>query len=446
MGFQPVGPTRMSTFEEGKMDNHKKTNFLAFFTALLFCLWIENSGNANAAGFQLFNELSARASGIGAAMTSLADTPEMAWFNPASTQGFSKTRMTAGLALVMPCLELDTPTGNDPDMKNMAYPIPYIYAGTSIRDKFGIGLSINAPYGLTTEWDRNWLGRFFAIKTELKTLFFTPTVSYRVNKYIALGMGAQIVKSTAELRQAIPSQAIPVSPGVTINTPEVRTRLEGEDTSAGYLLALQVTPCKHFNFGAVFRSEVSLDIEGKAKYNEGFALGGRELFPTSDAWLVVRLPATLSLGMSTNYFENWLLTFDYLWSWWSSYDELSIHYEKRPGTGQPGTVHYPKNWSDDYALRFGVEYTYNQTFKLRGSYVYDRSPISDTYRDAILPTNDRHLFSLGFGYTLKGVQIDGAYTYLTMEDSRPSPVVTPGLQGTYQAHAHIVNLSVTYAF
>ncbi len=412
---------------------------LAFLIAL-------GPSRAYSAGFQLFNELSARATGLGAAMTSLKDSAEMAWFNPAATSSFSKTRLMGGMALVFPSLELDTPNGDDPDMKNMAYPLPYFYAGTTLWDRVGIGLSINAPYGLTTEWDRDWPGRFFAIKTELKTAFFTPSISYRVNKYISLGVGAQIVKSTAELKQAIPSRTVPVAPGIAITTPEVRTKLDGEDTSAGYLLALQLTPCDYFNFGAVFRSEVSLDIEGKAKYNRGYTLAGHEFFPTSDAWLVVRLPATLSLGMSTTYFKHWLITFDYLWTWWSSYDELSIHYDKMPGSGAPGAIHRPKNWSDDYALRFGVEYTYSDALKLRASYVYDRSPISDTYRDAILPTNDRHLFSIGLGYLIHGFQIDGAYTYLAVEDSRPSPLVTPGLEGTYQAHAHIVNIALSYAF
>lgn len=398
------------------------------------------------AGFQLFNELSARGTGLGAAMTSLKDSAEMAWFNPAATSSFSKTRLTGGMALVFPSLELDTSGGKDPDMKNMAYPLPYFYAGTSFGERVGIGLSINAPYGLTTEWDRDWPGRFFAIKTELKTAFFTPSVSYKINRYISVGVGAQIVKATAELQQAIPPTTIPVAPGLSVTTPEVRTKLDGEDTSTGYLLALQVTPCDFLNFGAVFRSEVSLDLEGKAKYNKGFEVAGHEFFPTSDAWLVVRLPATMSLGMSTTYFKHWLITFDYLWTWWSSYDELSIHYDNLPLAGTPGTVHKPKKWSDDYALRLGAEYTYSDALKVRASYVYDRSPISDTYRDAILPTNDRHLFSIGFGYQIHGFEIDGAYTYLHAEDSRPSPVVTPGLKGTYQAHGHILNLSLSYSF
>lgn len=422
------------------------TQRLLVALAVVFLFLPISSTEVNGAGFQLFNELSARGTGLGSAMTSLSDTPEMAWYNPAATASFSKTRLLAGMALVMPSTELKIPNGDDPEMKNMAYPIPYFYAATTLRDKIGLGLSINAPYGLTTEWDRDWPGRFFAIKTELKTVFFTPSISYRVNPYISVGIGAQIVKTSAELTQAIPSRTVPIAPDVSITTPEVRAKLDGEDTSAGYILALQLTPHKHFRFGAVFRSEVSLDIEGKAKYSENVSLGGRELFPTSDAWLVVRLPATLSLGVSTTYFKNWLLTFDYLWTWWSSYDELAVHYDKAPGTGVPGTVTKPKNWSDDYALRFGAEYTVNEAFKLRGSYVYDRSPISDTFRDAILPTNDRHLFSIGFGYNLKGIQIDGAYTYLVMEDCKPSQLVTPGLVGTYEGGAHIVNLSVGYSF
>jgi len=398
------------------------------------------------AGFQLFNELSAKGTGLGGAMTSLQDSPEMAWYNPAATPGFTRTRLLAGMALVMPSFELDIPSGHDPQMKNMAYPLPYFYAGKGFKDRFGIGISINAPYGLVTEWHKDWPGRFFAIKTELKTLFFTPSISYKVNRYVSLGVGAQIVKCIAQLKQAISSRTVPVASGVTITTPELRTTLDGEDVGSGYLVSALITPLKDVSIGMVFRSEVSLDIAGRAKYSKGFSLGGHEFFPQSDAWLVIRLPATLSIGVSTTYFKNWLFSFDYLWTWWSCYDELSIHYKKRPGTGMPGVITQVKEWNDTYALRFGVEYSISQDLKLRASYVYDRSPIPDMYRDAILPTNDRHLFSLGIGYNIRGIQIDGAYTYLAMEDSRPSQLVTPGLVGTYKAHAHVVNLSLGYSF
>ncbi len=403
--------------------------FIVAFFSLVFYL-----DNAFGAGFQLVNELSARATGLGAAMTGLSDAPELTWFNPAAVSGFKKMRMSAGLALVMPSLELDTPTGKDPDMKNMAYPLPYFYAGRSINDRIGIGLSINAPYGLTTEWDKDWIGRYFAVKTQLETVFFTPSISYKLTRYVSIGVGAQLVKATAEMTQYIPLRSVP--------NVSVKTKMDGEDFAKGYLVAMQVTPNDNLRIGAVFRSEVCFDIKGKATYDQNFY----GLFPKSDAWLAVRLPASVSVGVSTTYFKNWLISVDYLWTRWSSYDKLDIHYEKMPGSGVAGIISKPKNWSDDYAIRIGVEHNYNANLTLRASYVYDRSPISDTYRDATLPTNDRHIFALGLGYNIKGIQFDLAYGYLLMEDCKPSQLTTPGLKGTYEANAHIFNVSLGYSF
>jgi len=64
---------------------------------------------------------------------------------------------------------------------------------------------------------------------------------------------------------------------------------------------------------------------------------------------------------------------------------------------------------------------------------------------SLLPTNDSHLFGVGVGYTYKNWTIDGAYSYLYMEDAKTSPV-TPALHGTYEATASIFNLSVSYKY
>lgn len=388
-------------------------------------------GMAFSAGFQLFNEGSGRTTALGAAMTARYDAVESAWFNPASVamQDYKGMTGLAGIAAVMPSLKLNTPTGPDPEMKHMAYPLPYAYWTMPYGDKLGFSVSVNVPYGLTTEWDANWIGKYYAVKTELRCVFFTPAVSYKFTDWLSLGVGAQIARADATLEKSV----TPKVPGLT-------TKMEGDDTDYGYVLAATARPSKDWTVGLVYRSQVNFDIEGSAKYN--LAVPG---FYRSDMRLPLRLPSTLSFGVSTTALPDWTLSADVLWTGWSSYESLTFYYDKAPGTGKPGVVSIPKQWDDCYALRFGAEYRLNPSWVLRGSYVYDRTPIDDQYRDPTLPTNDAHLFGIGLGYNYKQWAIDAAYTYLQLEDAKTSPA-TPTLHGTYEGSANIVNLSVSYKY
>jgi len=387
------------------------------------------------AGFQLFNELSARSMGNGSAMTARMDVAESAWFNPAAIAFMSKNEALAGIGAVVPSMELDMAGDNDPDMQDKVYPVPYFYTGYKLNDRVGLGLAFNYPYGLETEWDTDWPGRFYAVKTELRTAFLTPSASIKVCDHFSLGAGLQIVRGDAELQRSI--YVPPVRS-------EIWTEIEGGDNAGGYMLSAMIVPIKNWSIGVIYRSEVILELEGKAKYWDVPAPVA-PAFQSSRVDLKLRLPATVSVGVSTTMIPKLTLSLDYLWTRWSSYDSLNFLYEKAPGKGVPGNVYVPKEWHDDYSIRFGAEYQVNPSWIVRGSYVYDRSPIDDKYRDPSLPTNDRHLFSLGLGYNWKNFGCDFAYTYLHMEDGKTS-LVTPTLKGTYKGDAYILNLNLRWQF
>ncbi len=415
----------MSYFKEGSFK----------LIVLLFAAWLMMPCFAYGAGFQLFNELSARSMGNGSAMTARMDVAESAWFNPAAIALMSHNELLAGMAGVMPNMELDMNGSHDPEMQEKFYAVPYFYSAYKVNDRVGLGFSFNYPYGLETEWETDWPGRFYAIKTKLLTPFFTPSASVKINDKFSLGAGFQIVRADAELQRSIYVRPLRA---------EIFTEIEGGDTSAGYLLSAMFVPVKNWSVGIIYRSEVVFDLEGKAKYWDVPARVA-PLFSNSRVDLKLRLPATISIGVSTTMIPNLILSLDYLWTRWSSYDSLNFKYERTPGRGVPGTISVPKEWHDDYSIRLGAEYQLNQLLTLRGAYVYDRSPIDDKYRDPSLPANDRHLFSFGLGYNYQNFSIDFAYTYLHMEDSKTS-AITPTLSGTYKGDAHILNIDFSWRF
>jgi long-chain fatty acid transport protein len=76
--------------------------------------------------------------------------------------------------------------------------VPNIYAVFPINRQWTFGLGVNVPFGLITEYDDGWIGRYQAIKSDVKTLNVNPAVSFKISDSIAIGAGAnyQQIKAT----------------------------------------------------------------------------------------------------------------------------------------------------------------------------------------------------------------------------------------------------------
>ena len=64
-----------------------------------------------------------------------------------------------------------------------------------LSQKWKLGLGVNVPFGLKTDWGRTWIGRYHATKSELVTININPDSIYTG----ALG-GAEFARRAAEGR------------------------------------------------------------------------------------------------------------------------------------------------------------------------------------------------------------------------------------------------------
>ena len=76
------------------------------------------------------------------------------------------------------------------------------------RPAFWVGVGVNAPFGLKTEWDSDWMGRFHGIKSDLKTYNIAPTIAFKVNDNLSIGAGASIQRLSANLTKCVAYGAI----------------------------------------------------------------------------------------------------------------------------------------------------------------------------------------------------------------------------------------------
>ena len=96
----------------------------------------------------------------------------------------------------------------------------------------------------------------------------------------------------------------------------------------------------------------------------------------------------------------------------------------------------------------GIEWITSPNWTWRFGYVYDESPIPDDTIDYQLPADDRHLLSLGFGYTKNDWAIDFSYTHLIIDDRHIEAREGDEIRESdlHNGQTHIVGITYTHYF
>ena len=144
--------------------------------------------SAHAAGFALIEQ---SASGMGNAYAGAAAVAEDAstiFFNPAGMSLLNgKDLAIAGHAIILNAEFSGSATnplalgggaatgGSGGDAGGTSF-VPNLYFSMPINDRWSAGIGVNAPFGLVTEYDSDWVGRFQGIKSEITTLNVNPAV------------------------------------------------------------------------------------------------------------------------------------------------------------------------------------------------------------------------------------------------------------------------------
>ena len=129
---------------------------------------------ADAAGFQLQEQT---ASGLGLAysgMPAAAQDAGTAFWNPAAMSLLHGANVAAAAHLIDTSFDFTSDgssydTFGDGGNAGGGTLIPALYATIEINPQVAIGLAVDAPFGLKTDWDVPWAGEFHAAKSEVET-------------------------------------------------------------------------------------------------------------------------------------------------------------------------------------------------------------------------------------------------------------------------------------
>src|SRR6266852_6472693 len=128
------------------------------------------------------------------------------------------------------------------------------YSTWQINPNLWIGLSTNSPFGLSTSFPDSWAGRNYALGSSLMTYNATPSVAWRINEWLSVGLGVQLQYGRAD-----------VNLGLT-PIPPTHVNLNGTGWGFGLTAGLTVTPGPNTTIGIGWRSAVDQKIDGSLNF------------------------------------------------------------------------------------------------------------------------------------------------------------------------------------
>ena len=315
--------------------------------------------------------------------------------------------------------------------------VPALYAMDSHGDwRFGIG--VNVPFGLSTSYEDDWIGRFAAIDSEVKSANVNPVLSYRLNQYLSLGAGIQLQRIEARLTNAV--FLGPLGEG--------RTDLEADDWCFGITAGALIEPWDGTKIGIGFRSSVRHEVEGTGKITTA---GGATFFK-DDARAEVKTPETIGLSVHQAITDRLSIAGTVEWTNWSRFDELRVTFDS--GLAPDNVTE--ENWQDTFFYSVGVNYQLTPKLLLRSGVAYDQTPIRNKYRTARLPDQDRLWVAGGLTYSVnEWSSIDVGYAHLFVRDSdiretmelTPNPLGPTGtLRGSYENSVDLLAIQANIQF
>ncbi len=416
--------------------------FAKFSLLPLVVLLIFTADDLRAGGFA-FSEQTAKAVGQASALTAGVDDPSAIFFNPAALNEIDGNQILSG-GMYIKTESSITNSGVKSRNKHDDFLVPTLFANYHIPNSdVSVGVGVYAPFGLATTYGENSFTRFAAIRSELRTMYITPSVAWNATPWLSLGGGVSFVHSSALLSRAI-----------FLGGPEAKLRITDTDNAYGYNFGVLLKPTNQLKFGVAYRSRVNLDFaDADVKF------GVPPVTFTKANGIHVPLPAIISTGVNWQVTPGWSLELVYDYARWSEFEHLKASFQTPLLGGLIPGLFIPQNWKNSSTVRLGTAYKINETLKLRAGITLDETPIPTQTLGPAIPGADLLSINAGIGYSWKDFKIDFGYMAVFYKTRRitndvletggsATAIPFPGTPGRdkYEPFQNVVALHLGYRF
>jgi long-chain fatty acid transport protein len=401
--------------------------------------------SVEANGFRLPNQ-DAFAAGRGVAFVATADNPSAVYYNPAGISQLEGQRLRVGMWALNMESTYRSPENGSFENERRRHAIPQFFYTFSPKElPLSFGLGVFAPFGLSMRWPDDTGFRTLATQGSLEYLTINPVVAWKIQPNLSIGAGLTFNRASLNLQQGVawPDQAFD------------GFEFSGNGWDAGFNLGALWKPHEKVSLGVSFRSQTTIDLEGKTEYYNAIAVPplppsfpGITSFPKNnvDADARFPFPSMLIVGISYRPTPDWNLEFNADYTDWDRVGTVKIKQARGFGTLIPQDVPVTLEWHSSWYYELGVTRYIGDAWSISAGYVYNENSVPDKYYSPLVADLNRNFLTIGAGYKGQSMSFDIAYQYgfapeRTVSGSSPSSTGQTADGGyKYKSNALIASL------
>jgi long-chain fatty acid transport protein len=387
---------------------------------------------SRAAGLYLY-EIGTPSVGLASAgYTTRAGDAETLFTNPAGMALLEKHELLVGTQLLYGNFTFSPGPGTTTSGGNGGNALGFLPGGSlffvaDVAPKVRVGLGVAQYFGSAVSYDEGWVGRYYGQKGLLLGVSFLPTASYKINEWISVGGGLNLMWGIMRSSIAVNN----VLPGLADGQVQANSGAFGVGGNLGVL----VEPVKGTRVGFTWLSQVYLPFKATPAWSglgpgieAALRLTGLLDTPID---LGVTLPNRLMLGVRQEIGPEWVVMADLGWESWSQFGEVEVSINTENPTTLTTSIPYKNTWH----VAAGAQWKAIPDWTFSGGFAFDSSMMDDANRTVFTPVGAAWRFSLGAQWKVSPtVELGLADTFIVggnLPLSQSRGPLTGTLQGQY---------------
>lgn len=270
--------------------------------------------------------------------------------------------------------------------------LPYFYATHALSSAWSMGLAVNSPYAIDSEYANSWLGAGSAIRTRVMSRNVNPALAYKVSD--ALSLGAGVSYQTMDLQWD--------------NT---GTQYRGDGAGMGWNVGALFSLAPYMRLGVAYRSSIRHTLPGPAAQ--------------------LTTPESLRFSVWQRYSDQWQAGGEMAYTRWSQVGRL--------GSLQPNLAH-----RDSWRFAWGAAYQHNTAWTARFGVALEQSPYQDHTRGLAWPDQQALWLTLGARYQVSTAgAVDAGFAYRVPNRAALSQA---GVNGDYRVSGEVLSVQYSHRY
>jgi long-chain fatty acid transport protein len=395
-------------------------------------------GSARAGGLGLY-EMGTPDVGLAAAgFAARAQDATTVFTNPAGMSSLDSSQVMGGMQALYGDFKFSpnsgsTVAGSDGGNAMGWAPGGSMFITQKLNKDWSFGFGILSYFGAASKYDDNWVGRYYVQKETLLGLTLTPALSYRVNDWISLGAGLNMMYGYMDMQVAVNNFGD--------RRPDGQLKYNDHEWGYGGNFGVLVEPMAGTRLGLTYLTEVQLSYSAVPEFSGlgpllQAALTRRGL-TSNNLDIDLNIPQMFMFSVNQDLNEKWSILGNVGWQNWSRFGSVEIGINST----DPQTLSVDAHYNDTWHVALGTQYRHSKDWTFTGGIAYDSSAVDDNNRTVTVPMGEAWRYALGAQYAFSPTLTLGAsYEFIWMGDMSVNQ--SNEIKGTVSGEYSQVNISV----